>query len=155
MRTALLAAICCLLLPAPSSAAEWTGKAVIVDGDTLELAGRRINLAGIDAPEADQTCRLDGGAAYPCGQMATFALAGLIETHWVSCRQTGEGPGGGVLATCSIGPYDVGAEMVRRGWALADRRVPDLYVAEEDAARTARAGLWQGTFDTPWAWRAR
>jgi len=32
----------------------------IIDGDTLDLAGERIRLHGIDAPEKDQTCTIDG-----------------------------------------------------------------------------------------------
>ena len=41
MRTALLAAVCCLILPSFSFAADWTGKAIVVDGDTIALAGRQ------------------------------------------------------------------------------------------------------------------
>ena len=43
----------------------------IVDGDTLELGGRRVRLHGIDAPEAAQPCRDAEGAAWPCGRRAS------------------------------------------------------------------------------------
>ena len=34
--------------------ADITGKPRIIDGDTLEIAGERIRLHGIDAPESGQ-----------------------------------------------------------------------------------------------------
>jgi endonuclease YncB( thermonuclease family) len=43
--------------------------------------------------------------------------------------------------------------MVHAGWALADRRATDRYVAIEAEARNARRGLWKGTFEPPWEWR--
>jgi len=33
---------------------------------------------------------------------------------------------------------------VRQGWAVADRRPPAPYLAEENAARAAKAGIWVG-----------
>ena len=48
--------------------AHVSGIARVVDGDTLDLAGRRIRLEGIDAPEAGQTCpgRYVGGILEMC-----------------------------------------------------------------------------------------
>jgi endonuclease YncB( thermonuclease family) len=41
------------ILSVPTGAASSTvsGRARVIDGDTLSLAGRRIRLEGIDAPE--------------------------------------------------------------------------------------------------------
>ena len=48
-----------------------TGKVRIINGDTVEVAGERIRLHGIDAPEAKQTCTA-GGKTWHCGEEATF-----------------------------------------------------------------------------------
>lgn len=41
------------------------------------------------------------------------------------------------------------------GWAVAFRRFSLDYVQDEDLARRARRGIWEGNFDMPWDWRAR
>ncbi len=40
-----------LLWPTPARA-DITGKPRVIDGDTIEIAGERIRLHGIDAPES-------------------------------------------------------------------------------------------------------
>ena len=50
------------------------GPARVIDGDTNEIAGRRIRIFGIDAPEVDQTCERGGGGTWYCGAEATRLL---------------------------------------------------------------------------------
>ena len=52
---ALLIAVAVILWPI-LALGEITGPARVIDGDTIEVAGERIRLHGIDAPEMDQTC---------------------------------------------------------------------------------------------------
>ena len=51
----------------------------------LEIAGQRIRLYGIDAPEAGQTCVAE--TQWRCGQQAAFALSNIIGSHWVYCAE--------------------------------------------------------------------
>ena len=44
----------------PASAETLTGGACIIDADTVEIAGEKLRLEGIDAPESRQTCKRDG-----------------------------------------------------------------------------------------------
>ncbi len=143
-----------ILLPFTVSA-EITGKPRIIDGDTIEIAGRRIRLYGIDAPESAQTCVADN-KRWPCGTNATLALSGMISTNWVSCRERDIDRYGRIVAVCHLaGPQgpDVNAMMVAEGWALAYRRFSTDYVTAEAGAQRARKGLWRGDFIRPWDWR--
>jgi endonuclease YncB( thermonuclease family) len=40
--------------------ADVSGTAIVVDGDTLSIAGIKVRLNGIDTPEKDQTCKANG-----------------------------------------------------------------------------------------------
>ena len=45
-----------LILPMSVVLADVTGKARIIDGDTIHIGDTKIRLHGIDAPEAKQEC---------------------------------------------------------------------------------------------------
>ncbi|MGY8961080.1 MAG: thermonuclease family protein, partial [Alphaproteobacteria bacterium] len=40
--------------------ADQVGSPTVMSGDVLEVAGRRFHLYGIDAPEMDQSCMVNG-----------------------------------------------------------------------------------------------
>ncbi len=147
-RAALVAVVALLAFPAH---ADIVGKARVIDGDTLEIAGQRIRLHGIDAPESKQTCWV-GATEWACGREAAFALAYETGMHWVTCRAKGGG-GGGAAYVCTVGHRDLGARMVGAGWALAVGGDAAAYAGEETAARAARRGIWRGEFVPPWEWR--
>ena len=150
-----LIALTALLVWAAPALAEITGQARIIDGDTIEFAGQRIRLHGIDTPEAKQICKADG-KQWRCGQEATFALANIIGRTWVDCVERDRDRYGRIVAVCWIGGpkgRDIDAWMVEQGWALAYRKYSKDYVAAEDTARKASRGLWRGKFIAPWEWR--
>jgi endonuclease YncB( thermonuclease family) len=132
------------------------GTASVIDGDTIEIHGRRIRLWGIDAPEGGQPCRVNG-EPWRCGQKSALALSSYIGLRTVSCEQRDSDRYGRAVAVCSIGQTpDLGEWLVRSGWALDYPRYSrGAYSdAQREAARTRR-GMWQGQFDKPWEWRGR
>ena len=151
MRRAFLAAFL-MAVAVPAGAGGIAGRASVIDGDTLEIHGQRIRLHGIDAPEGAQLCYRDE-QPWPCGRRAAFALADHIGSRAVSCEQRDLDRYGRIVAACLAGGEDLGAWMVRQGWALAYRRYSLDYVRDEENARGGRAGLWSGTFTPPWEWR--
>ena len=135
--------------------ADMDGKPEVIDGDTLSIGGAVFDLFGIDAPEPGQTCAKEG-QAYDCGFQATNALAFLTAFQWIKCRDQGAGADGVPRMACLLGGrYDLGERLIRQGWALADpeQSVP-AYEQAEAAARSEGVGLWAGTFEAPWDWRA-
>jgi len=134
------------------AAAVLSGQASVIDGDTIEVHGQRIRFFGIDAPESHQTCEADQ-QTYRCGQQAALALADEIGQRTVSCEQHDVDRYGRIVAVCRAGGEDLNAWMVAQGWALAYRHYSTAYVGEEDAARTAKLGIWRGSFTAPWDWR--
>ena len=159
MKRAILASIILSVTPLASAIAGSSaivGKATVIDGDTIEISRERIRLYGIDAPEAKQTCTRADGKRWFCGQEATFALANIIGHQWVYCWRKDIDEHGRIVAVCNLAGFngpDVGAAMVRQGWAVAWPRRSTDYVPQETAAKTERQGLWAGTFVLPEEWR--
>jgi len=132
------------------------GIARVIDGDTIEVAGTRIRLEGIDAPEGDQQCARAGGAGdtWRCGQVATEELQRLVGRTALRCDSRGTDKYGRMLAICFAGETDINAEMVRRGFAWAFVKYSTVYVAEEAEARKRGVGIWQAPTMAAWDHRA-
>jgi endonuclease YncB( thermonuclease family) len=137
---------------APKAADAITGRAKVVDGDSLEIGADRIRLYGIDAPEGRQECRRNG-KPWRCGDDAAAKLRSLVRGATLRCTPRDMDEYGRSVAVCRNGNVDVNAQMVRSGLALAYRRYSGDYVAEEDEARGAKRGLWASEFTPPWEWR--
>jgi hypothetical protein len=76
-----------LSIPCASLAAErvtYTGRASVIDGDTVEIHGKRIRLYGIDAVESGQRCQKEG-RPWRCGRDSAFALADKIGQRPITC----------------------------------------------------------------------
>ncbi len=125
----------------------------VINGDTLEMRGRYLKLYGIDAPESNQTCADGKGRAYRCGQEAARWLKSWISGHELECHVLKQDSKGNMVATCSLGQYDIGAALVNAGWAVADPQQSGIYLPYEQQARDSGRGLWQGQFYKPWDWR--
>lgn len=132
--------------------ADVSGRAVVIDGDTIEVNDSRIRLYGIDAPESRQTC-LAGGQRWPCGEQATRALTDRVGNQTVRCEERDRDRYGRIVAVCRLAGQDLNAWLVAQGWALAYRQFSEVYVDEEGAAEAAGRGIWRGAFVAPWDWR--
>ena len=131
------------------------GVARVVDGDTIDIGDTRIRLEGIDAPESGQTCKRKWFGSWPCGAVATAALARMVEKRTVSCEPKGLDKYGRTLAVCFADGRDINAQMVRQGHAWAFVRYSQSYVREEAQARVESLGIWQGESQAPWDYRAK
>ena len=78
LRSLILGVLTAAFIAVPAVAqSPVVGVASIIDGDTLEIHGKRIRLHGIDAPESGQFCEKDG-KQYRCGQQSALALSDKI-----------------------------------------------------------------------------
>ena len=129
---------------------ELSGPPEIISGDSLIVAGTRVALQGIDAPELGQECLLRDNP-YPCGALSRAGLMDLTAGVEVVCRLQDEAQ---EIAFCTADDYDLSEGMVYTGWALAARSGSQRYSELEEGARKAKRGLWRGRFVTPEDWRA-
>lgn len=88
---------------------ELRGWAWVIDGDTIDLGGTRIRLAGIDAPELD----------HPYGKRAKWALVNLCKGQDIRAVYGWDQSHDRIVATCYLPDgRDLSAEMVKAGLAI-------------------------------------
>ncbi len=139
----------------PMALADITGQPRVIDGDTIEVAGHRMRLHGIDAPESRQLCRRDG-EPWRCGKDATNALREFIGSRPVRCVGLARDLYERLVAKCvveGLDILDIGEWMVSQGWAVAYYLYSYEYSRAEQRAKSARRGIWAGEFEKPWEWR--
>lgn len=130
-----------------------------IDGDSLtvrqDAAPLTIRLTGVDAVEYRQDCARADASRWSCGRDARAALEKLAGGGPLHCEVAAKDRYDRTLAGCRTAAFpdgvDLGAEMVRQGWAIA---TDDAYMVEEAEAQAKRRGIWQGHFVRPAEWRA-
>ncbi|TJU72556.1 MAG: thermonuclease family protein [Mesorhizobium sp.] len=133
------------------------GRASVIDGDTVEIAGQRIRFNGIDAPESRQHCDDAKGFDYPCGRRAAQALDQfLAASRPLHCSFVERDRYGRLVGNCNRADgRNVQKWLVEQGLALDWPRYSNgAFAAEQRTAKAAHRGVWQGRFDQPWDWRA-
>ncbi len=86
-----------------------TGRAFVVDGDSLIISKTEIRIFGVDCPEM----------THPYGKSAKFAMIGLCKSQEVRAELTGIDLYGRQVAKCFLPDgRDLSAEMVKLGLAL-------------------------------------
>ena len=145
------------LAPGVAAREEISGTARVIDGDSLEIAGIRLSLAGVDAAEPGQRCAR-GEKLVDCGIAAGAQLSDLTAGVTVSCVMLGLGDPAhdaveGIRARCASDGYDLSEGMVYTGWALVEPGAALLYRNFQRDAEASERGLWRYRFVTPWEWR--
>ena len=122
-------------------------KVAVRDNATLEAgpptAKVVIRLEGITAQSADETCKKENGAAWPCGAKARAALTQLIRARAVTCTLPSGGEAKDFAARCSVMEQDLSTWLVRRGWASPQTGSEPELAKAFDAAKSEKLGLWQ------------
>ena len=108
---AVLFAAAATALAAPAVALERgtviEGVARVIDGDTVEVAGHRVRLNGVAAPERSE----------PGGAEAASGLLRIVAGRTVRCTLNGERTHGREVGVCRVGDLDVGGAVIAAGLA--------------------------------------
>lgn len=129
-----------MFLSFAASAQTYSGRAYVIDGDTLALGQTRVRLTGIDAPESAQMC-----GQTRCGQEAKEYLKQVIGNETVYCEpdKGRDLSYGRVIARCSTESVDdLSQAMVQAGHAEAYTRYSNAYVTEQQVAQRNQEGVW-------------
>ena len=83
------------------------GPASVIDGDTMRVAGQKVRLQGLAAPEINE----------PGGLKAKNALIELVRGQHVTCELDGTTSYDRVVGICYAGGRDLAAVLIRWGFA--------------------------------------
>ncbi|MEM8655661.1 MAG: thermonuclease family protein [Pseudomonadota bacterium] len=116
------------------------GSVRVIDADTVDVGPVRVRLHAIDAPEMDQGCETEQGLPFACGAWVTEQVRARFGGRHATCTAVDMERHGRTVAKCAVDGTDMGAEIVRAGWAFAYRRYGMDYDLEEKAADVADRG---------------
>ncbi len=123
----------------------------------VEIHGEHVRINGSDAPESRQSCNNRQGESWRCGKAAAAALDRFLSaSRPLRCEYLERDRYGRFVGNCfRADGKNVAAWLVGNGHALDWPRYSNGAYADEQArAKAARTGIWSGTFEVPWDWRA-
>ncbi|WP_286167655.1 thermonuclease family protein [Ochrobactrum sp. 3-3] len=152
-----------LLTVSGSAAAEtgtWSGRARVIDGDTISIGRQRIRIAAIDSCELKQT-GIQSGKVWPCGLVARSYLRRMVDGKHVRCEIIDRDQYRRLVGQCFIADTDIGLAMVNAGLAEAMLRyLPRShsislveYGEAENRARDRGLGIWSAEIESPHLYR--
>lgn len=138
-----------------SVSTELSGRAIAIAGNLMRLDGALVRIANVEAPESRQPCYRADGRRWNCAAAAKSGLAHVVRGRRITCTPSGSGQdaSGYVSAQCTVGEVDLAAELVRNGYVFAVSSFLSSLSSEEEAARSAKKGIWQGEIQRPQEWR--
>ena len=138
----------------PKIGSVIVGRAFVTDGDGVRVSRHTVRFAALDAPEWDQWAKRQDGYWFKHGKHVKSALIKAIGGRYVRITVEGHDTYGRIVGTVTYNGEDVGAWLVRNGYAIA--AYGDRYTHLEREARREKRGLWgyQVAFD-PRQWRHR
>lgn len=156
----LFSALILLMLACGTASAQGndsdSGVAKVLDGTTLMLAGNTYYFVGVLSPDLNQTCyKDDNKVIWPCGKVAADTLVSLIAGRPVRCASVGKDGAGHNVGVCYAGEIELNRAMVASGMAVIRWQLGLDYTEVQAEAKTARVGLWQGSFVDPAEWRTQ
>ena len=138
-----------------------SGKAKIIDGDTLKINNKKIRFSGIDAPESyffgkKQLCILNN-IKILCGNLSKEKLVEKIGNQIVNCKlEKNKDQYSRLIGECFINNESLSVFMVRNGYAFDYPKYSDgKFRKHEIYAKNLSLGLWQMQFEYPWIWRKK
>ncbi|MGL5733387.1 MAG: thermonuclease family protein [Beijerinckiaceae bacterium] len=115
----------------------------IIDSRTFGDKNATVTLSHIETPSKDAVCINRDGAKWACGLWARAALNNIMRGGTIYCRGMRRNSSM-VEAECRNNGGDLAAQLVTAGFARS--RTGELFKAEEEAARNAQRGLWNGNW---------
>ena len=131
------------------------GTGMAIEGDAVSVNGTIVKLWGIDAPDKGQTCLSVFRKEYDCFNKAKDALTNLVGSNVITCYVRGKDSQGQKVGTCGVNGLDLGALMIKSGWALSFLSLSPQYVRLESLAQAKKIGVWAGQIEAPWLYRSR
>lgn len=131
----------------------YSGKAFIIDGDTLKINDTKIRLVGVDAPEISQKCKIHGHIEN-CGEIVKLRLVQATSNEIITCYNHGKDFYGRVLAECYINDININKWLLREGLAVYYYSKDfKSYKILESLAKQEKLGLWDSEFQNPKEYR--
>ena len=127
----------------------YSGKAFIIDGDTLKIDGTKIRLVAVDAPEISQKCKTHGHIEN-CGEIVKLRLVQVTSNEDIVCYSHGKDYFGRVLAECYVNDININKWLLREGLAVYYYNKDfKSYKILETLAKEEKVGLWDSEFQNP------
>ena len=133
--------------------ADFSGRVVVIDGDTIDVGDVRVRIHGIDAPESDQKCTTEQDQSWACGAWVSEQVRARLQGKKATCKRVEIDKYGRVVATCKVKGEDVGRALVSDGLAFAYRKYSMAYDLDEKGAAVNDRGLHASRVQSPAQYR--